>query len=367
MVLTRKKEIAAISTPLVFPGSDNSVWQSLSAFCYEGMHYLTVAGPDGRRVSTSRDLRRWQELRPLSEEDLSGLDSAKGEQISPVCSIVWDEELDLYVKYELEAPGGRICLAVSRDRKHWQNFERDRATAPERGVVYDGDYYRALPFGEYIYQENLPSGVPVFDIRDYGAVADGATLCTEPFMAAAEAARDAGGGIVLVTGGHYCVGSVWIYDNTTLWIAMDAALCASKNLSNYDDALLTCMDARNVSIRGGGKIIGNGEYFAYLPLKRPLLEPLEKTKLPPRLFDPMGYPVDTIRYAYRSRIRYAEDKYAEGLRPIERPMYTVWICSCEEVTISNIIIEGALDWTLVLDCSRKVQIRDLVIPQKAGA
>ncbi len=186
MVLTRKKEIAAISTPLVFPGSDNSVWQSLSAFCYEGMHYLTVAGPDGRRVSTSRDLRRWQELRPLSEEDLSRLDSAKGEQISPVCSIVWDEELDLYVKYELEAPGGRICLAVSRDRKHWQNFERDRATAPERGVVYDGDYYRALPFGEYIYQENLPSGVPVFDIRDYGAVADGATLCTESFMAAGE-------------------------------------------------------------------------------------------------------------------------------------------------------------------------------------
>ena len=99
MVLTRKKEIAAISTPLVFPGSDNSVWQSLSAFCYEGMHYLTVAGPDGRRVSTSRDLRRWQELRPLSEEDLSGLGSGEGEKISPVWSIGLDEERGLYVKY----------------------------------------------------------------------------------------------------------------------------------------------------------------------------------------------------------------------------------------------------------------------------
>lgn len=361
MALTRKKEIAAISTPLVFPGSDNSVWQSLSAFCHEGMHYLTVAGPDGRWISTSRDLRRWQEFRSLSEEDLPALERAKGEQKSPGCSTVWDEELALYVKYELNASGTRICLAVSKDQRHWQNFERDRATAPERGVVYDGDYYRALPFGEYICRETLPEGVPVFDIRDYGAIADGATLCTEPFMAAAEAARDAGGGIVLVTGGHYCVGSVRVYDNTTLWITMDSALCASKNLSNYDDALLTCMGARNVSIRGGGKIIGNGEYFAYLPLKRPLLEPLEKTKLPPRLFDPMGYPVDTIRYAYRSRIRYAEDKYAEGLRPIERPMYTVWICGCEEVTISNIIIEGALDWTLVLDCSRKVQVSDLVI------
>lgn len=359
------KKITQINTPLVFPGKGGQEWESLAAFCREGVHYLIVSGKDRKGISASRDLRRWQEVRPLLAEDLPSGEGADWEQKLSDCSIVWDEELAMHVKYELMrdkgAFGARICLAVSKDLKHWQRFERDRATAPERGVVYDGDYYRALPFGEYISKEPLPEDVPVFDIRDYGAVADGATLCTEPFMAAAEAARDAGGGIVLVTGGHYCVGSVWIYDNTTLWISMDSALCASRNLSNYDNALLTCMDARNVGIRGGGKIIGNGEYFAYLPLKRPLLEPLEKTKLPPRLFDPMGYPVDTIRYAYRSRIRYAEDKYAEGLPPVARPMYTVWICGCEEVTIENIVIEGALDWTLVLDCSQKVHVRDLVI------
>ena len=365
MTVIRRKEIAAINTPLVFPGTNSGAWESLSAFCSKGVHYLIVAGEDGKWISKSMDLRRWQELRPLSEEDLPALEGANGDQRSSNCSIVWDEELALYVKYELvwnkTASCAQIDLAVGRDLKHWQCFERDQATAPERGIVYDGDYYRALPFGEYIRKESLPEGVPVFDIRDYGAIADGATLCTEPFMAAAEAARDAGGGIVLVTGGHYCVGSVWIYDNTTLWITMDSALCASKNLSNYDNALLACIDARNVSIRGGGKIIGNGEYFAYLPLKRPLLNPLEKTKLPPHLFDPMGYPVDTIRYAYRSRIRYAEDKYEEGLCPIERPMYTVWICGCEGVSIENIVIEGALDWTLVLDCSQKVKVRDMVI------
>lgn len=361
MAVIGRKALAAVNTPLVFPGTKNGVWEGLSAVCQEGVHSLILAGADGKWISSSRDLTRWQALKPFSEEGLTDCGNANGEQELSEGSIVWDEELGLYVKYELEASGAQISLAVSRDKKHWQCFERDKATAPERGVIYDGDYYRALPFGEYIHRETLPEGVPVFDIRDYGAIADGVTLCTEPFMAAAEAARDAGGGIVLVTGGHYCVGSVWIYDNTTLWISMDSALCASKNLSNYDNALLSCIDVRNVSIRGGGKIIGNGEYFAYLPLKRPLLEPLEKTKLPPRLFDPMGYPVDTIRYAYRSRIRYAEDKYAEGLRPIDRPMYTVWICGCENVTIENIVIEGALDWTLVLDCSQNVQIRDMVI------
>lgn len=357
------KKLAWINTPLVFPGEDARGWESLSAFCREGVHYLIVSGQGGKAFSASSDLRRWQELRPL--EDLASFGSEDWEQRLSHCSIVWDEELALHVKYELvrskEAAKTQICLSVSRDLKHWQRFERDKATAPERGVVYDGDYYRALPFGEYINRESLPKSVSVFDIRDYGAIADGATLCTEPFMAAAKAARDAGGGIVLVTGGHYCVGSVRIYDNTTLWIDTDSALIASKNPANYGDALLTCMDAKNVTVRGGGKIIGNGEYFAYLPLKRPLLEPLEKTKLPPRLFDPMGYPVDTIRYAYRSRIRYAEDKYAEGLLPIERPMYTVWISRCEDVRIENVIIEGALDWTLVLDCSQKVQVKDLVI------
>lgn len=355
------KKITLMNTPLVFPGGGERAWEGLCAFCRDGVHYLIVSGKDGKGISTSRDLRRWQEIRPLSAEDLTFCESVDWEHGLSDCSAVWDEELALHVKYELIQNGTQIGLSVSRDLKHWQRFERDKATAPERGIIYDGDYYRALPFGEYIDKESLPEGISVFDIRDYGAIADGATLCTEPFMAAAEAARDAGGGIVLVTGGHYCVGSVWIYDNTTLWIDTDSALCASKNLSNYENALLTCMDVKNVSIRGGGKIIGNGEYFAYLPLKRPLLEPLEKTKLPPRLFDPMGYPVDTIRYAYRSRIRYAEDKYAEGLLPIERPMYTVWICGCEEVTIENVVIEGALDWTLVLDCSQKVQIRDLVI------
>lgn len=273
-------------------------------------------------------------------------------------SVVWDEELSLYVLYYLS---GGVRLAVSKDLRYWQRFERDRATAPERGVIYDGDYYRALPFGQYLHRGELPEGKRIFDIRDYGAIPDGITLCTEPFQAAAQAAKESGGGVILVTGGHYCVGSVTIYGNTTLWIDTDSALCASKNLSNYGDAFLTCMEAENVCVTGGGRIIGNGEYFAYLPLKRPLTEPLAKTKLPPELFDPMGYPVDTIRYAYRSRIRYAEDKYAEGLAPVERPMYTVWVCGCENVTIENVVIEDALDWTLVLDGSRNVKVRDVVI------
>lgn len=88
---------------------------------------------------------------------------------------------------------------------------------------------------------------------------------------------------------------------------------------------------------------------------------METTKLPPFLYDPMGYPVDSIRYTYRSRIRYAEDRYAEGLPSIPRPMYTLWVRGCTNAVIENIIIEDALDWTLSIDCSHQVMVHDLVI------
>ena len=37
----------------------------------------------------------------------------------------------------------------------------------------------------------------------------------------------------------------------------------------------------------------------------------------------MGSPADTTRFTYRARIRYAEDKWNEGLENIQRPMYTL--------------------------------------------
>ena len=188
----------------------------------------------------------------------------------------------------------------------------DVATLPDNGIIYDGDYYKGIPYGQYIRQQGVPDKrtSKIFDIRDFGAVADGMTVCTEAVNKAAEAAREAGGGVVLVDGGWYISGTVRIYDNTTLWITGDSALVASKNHGNYVDAFVILDNAKNVRVTGGGSIYGNGEYFVYLPLKKPLLTPLEKIKQPPYLYDPMGYPIDTMRYAIRSRIRYAEDKGA---------------------------------------------------------
>lgn len=348
-----------IKAPIIFKKTKNCSYQDPMACYKDGKIYLyftRILEEHGERhvckvVSFSENLRYWSIPQECKYDEL---------EMSEILDV--KSEFGFYLKFYpgTDAWEGSILLAVSKDQKHWITFEKDKATYPENGIYYDGDYYKPLPFGAYIHRENIPEG-KIFDIRDYGAVPDGRTLSTEAFLAASEAAKAAGGGTILVTGGHYCVGTVHLYDNTTLFIDMDSALVASKNLLNYEDALLACVNAENVSIRGGGKIIGNGEYFVHLPLKKPLLEPLPYTKLPPYLYDAMGYPVDTIRYAYRSRIRYAEDRYAEGLESIKRPMYTVWIRGSKDVTIENIIIEDSLDWTLDIDYSSYVNVKDLVI------
>lgn len=239
----------------------------------------------------------------------------------------------------------------------------DRATLPDNGVIYEGDYYRGIPYGQYIRQQGLPDKRTsrVFDIRDFGAVADGMTVNTEAVQKAADAAKSAGGGVVLVDGGWYISGTVKIYDNTTLWITGDSALVASKDHDNFVDAFVILDNAENVRVTGGGRIYGSGEYFVYLPLKKPLLTPLEKIKQPPFLYDPMGYPVDTMRYAIRSRIRYAEDKYGNGQPKIKRPMYMLWANGCKNVIIENVILEDSMDWNLCIDGCDNVKVSNVVI------
>jgi hypothetical protein len=274
-------------------------------------------------------------------------------------SLVYDEESGfVFLFYQA---GGSIAIAASRDGRHFITFARDKITYPDHGIIYDGDYYKPLPFSQYIKKVPLPKGKNVFDVRDFGAVPDTSFISTPAFLAAFDAAKANGGGTVLVAGGYYCTSTLSVPGNTTLFIDYDSAVYASKDISRYTDMLVGCIDSENITITGGGKIIGNGEYFVYLPLRRPLLERLPYTRLPPVFYDPMGYPIDSIRYAYRSRIRYAEDRYGEGLCRIPRPMYTVWIRGCRNVTIENIIIQDALDWTLDIDYSQYVSVRDLVI------
>lgn len=201
-----------------------------------------------------------------------------------------------------------------------------------------GDFYENIPYDTYIEQ-----GVQVpeqdWDICDYGASPENA-VNTKAVNQAIEACHAAGGGTVLVQGGDYCTGTVNLRSNVTLQIAQDASLVASHNFDDFTGAMIMAENAENIRITGPGKICGEGEYFVDAPEKAPLFAPLEVSD------------IRTMRSEYRARIRFGIDG---------RPGAMVWIKSCKNVVVDNVILENSMCWTLNLNLCDQVAVKNLVI------
>ena len=257
--------------------------------------------------------------------------------------------------------------------------EKEIISYPQLGHIYEGDYYPNLPVREYLSMDQpIPAGQRVFDIRDYGAAPDD-LLNTEPIRQACEACRDAGGGTVLVAGGSYRTGTVRLYSHTTLFIAPDSELVASRNADDLicriegtqdfgaessGGAFILAGGESDITLTGGGRICGSGEWFVHEPRKKPALNPFPTTMLPTR--EQAKTPAintipGSIRTYYRDRIRYAEDKYGEGLPVLRRPSAMVWILRCENVTVENLVLHDSMCWTLHPEASDHVLIRNVII------
>lgn len=117
------------------------------------------------------------------------------------------------------------------------------------------------------------------DIREFGAVGDGTTLCTQSIREAIqEASQPQSTGVVFIPKGVWLSGTIIIPSNITLDIARGGTLLGSKDIEDYPPYtqnvynpenhkdiqmhhLLIIEGVENVTIRGGGCIDGNGEAF----------------------------------------------------------------------------------------------------------
>ena len=257
--------------------------------------------------------------------------------------------------------------------------EYDTPTYPQLGHVYPGDYYEALPFDDYIDKnQELPKGKSVFDIRDFGARPEKDLLNTEAFLAAAKACEKNNGGVILVAGGSYTMGTVYIPSHTTLFIAPDSEIKASRNVElllakekeQVDDrkgessegAFVRVKNVEDVTITGGGRINGSGEWYVYEPRELPSLKPFEVSRIPRRDQAKESNTVEgTIRYYYRQRIRYPQDKYAEGKPNLNRPAALVWVQDSKNVTFENIVLYDSMSWTFHVENCDEVTVRNMVI------
>ena len=122
-----------------------------------------------------------------------------------------------------------------------------------------------------------------FNVKDYGAAADGITLDTE---AVRKAVADCAvkGGTVLFPSGKYLIGSVKLENNVEIYIQRGAVILGSTNINDYEEytpelksynnyflkhSIFYAEKAENISIRGEGTIDGQGASFIITTYKKP--------------------------------------------------------------------------------------------------
>ncbi len=133
--------------------------------------------------------------------------------------------------------------------------------------------YLITPIFLILFNSCGPHNQAGYDIRDFGAIADGKSLNTKAIQRAIDNAHKNGGGKVIIPSGTYVSGTIYLKDNVNLHVGLGAILLGSPNLADYDSIrwghnndrqawhLIFADSVKNVAITGEGIIDGNGEYF----------------------------------------------------------------------------------------------------------
>jgi polygalacturonase len=167
-----------------------------------------------------------------------------------------------------------------------------------------------------------------FNVRDYGAIGDGATPDTAALQRAIDAAGAAGpGSRVIVPGGRrFLVGSLELRTGLELHLADDAELLASADPADYTGpALLHALDLPGLRITGTGRINGRAkEFMTHFDEAKEIWVP---KKFRPRLAVLTG----------------CHDLAVENITFFEAPSWTLHLLGCRGVAVAGIKIRNHLD------------------------
>ena len=175
--------------------------------------------------------------------------------------------------------------------------------------VYDGDFYKDIPFSKYINKSlTIPLDKAVF-VRDFGAIPNETTINNaQSINSAIENCSKNGGGVVVIDGGDYTSGTIYFKSNVVLYIRKDSSIVASHNTDDFtENALIFADSCENIAIVGPGKICGEGNYFSLAPHLPPKTESFNK-----------ALDVWDLRQEYRKRIRLSRTRYGISIWYIQR-------------------------------------------------
>jgi len=194
-----------------------------------------------------------------------------------------------------------------------------------------------------------------FSIVDYGAVAGGATDCTEAFRSAIGACHAAGGGRVVVPNGVFLSGPIHLKSGVNLHLRDEAIIKFSTNTAAYMPVVFSrfeCIELMgysapiyalaqtNIAITGRGTLDGQGEFWhrwikqwdadirklvsmgrAGVPVAERVFG--EGHKLRPNFIQPVR----------------CQNVLIEGVRVINSPMWTLNPVYCTNVTIRGVTVD----------------------------
>ncbi|WP_094551176.1 glycoside hydrolase family 28 protein [Petroclostridium xylanilyticum] len=175
----------------------------------------------------------------------------------------------------------------------------------------------------------------VFNIAEFGAVADGVTICTKAFEAAVQTCVKAGGGTIYVPSGNFLTGSIRLESNINLCLEAGAILTFINDINEYPlvnsrwegvqrEVYASCIygeNIENVSITGYGTLDGQGEFWWKLHREK-------KNKYPrPKLISFHG----------------CKKVLIEGLTLKNSPSWTINPICCENITVDKVTILNPAD------------------------
>jgi polygalacturonase len=141
------------------------------------------------------------------------------------------------------------------------------ASVPAIAATIGATWAAAAPGGD-----DRQLGARLYNIRDFGAVGDGATLDTTAVQSAIDTCTRERGGTVLVPAGDFLIGTVELKSNVTLHLVPQGRLLGSPRRADYSHGngippgngnvvMLFAANATNVAIEGRGTIDGDGANF----------------------------------------------------------------------------------------------------------
>ncbi|SKB68735.1 glycoside hydrolase family 28 protein [Dyadobacter psychrophilus] len=214
------------------------------------------------------------------------------------------------------------------------------------------------------------------DIRKFGAVGDSVTINTKAVQKAIDYCAQKGGGAVLIAGGVYSSGAIFLKSNVELKITKGAKLRGVAGLEHYPvlkntrvagiemdwpSAFINAINADNVHISGEGTIDGSGYYWWQdYWIKR---DSLKRTVLP----DLIDWYVPRPRLILFDKVSNAG---ISGLKLMNSGFWTVHICYSKSIELLDLNIynpvldegkKAASTDGIDLDSSRDILVRNCTI------